>query len=212
MCVAVTSGSDFDATEQVHRFLGATVDRVEHLQLLHPEVVVGLHFGEDFFDRARRGVAARFVEVHGRTDVGQHVDRVLRRRVDLFRVRTLELNLVEALRVHGEVAGQRAVGFLRERRRLVFVQQHPAARRRHRRRDLEVHLGAFDRGDVAARINGARLQPGVRGEVIFEHQLVDGRQVEHVHLEARRFDAIRHDVVLGRLFDVEQHALERGRV
>jgi hypothetical protein len=29
----------------------------------------------------------------------------------------------------------------------------------------------------------ARLKPVLR-EVIFEHELVDGRQVEHVHLEA----------------------------
>ena len=145
-------------------------------------------------------------------DVGQHVDRVLRRRVHLFRVRTFELDLVEALRVDGEVAGERAVGFLRQRRRLVLVQQHPAARRRHRRRDLQAHLRALDRGDVAARIDGARLQAGVGGEVVLEHELVDGRQVEHVHLEARRLDAVRHDVVLGRLLDVEQHALERRRV
>ena len=34
-------------------FCGAAVDRVEQLQLLDAEVVVGLHLEEDFLDRAR---------------------------------------------------------------------------------------------------------------------------------------------------------------
>ena len=205
-------GQRLRAAEEIDRLLGAAVHRVEHLQLLHAEVVVGAHLGEHFFDRARRGVASGLVEVHGGRDVRQHVDRVLRRRVHLLGVRPLELDLVEALRADGEVAGERAVRLLRERHRVVLVQQHPAAGRRHRRRDLQADFGALDRGDVAARIDRARLQSGVGGEAVLEHELVHGRQVEDVHREARRFDAVRHDEVLRRLLDVEQHPLERRRI
>ena len=54
------------AAEQVDRLLVAAVHRVEHLQLLDAEVVVGAHFGEHFLDRAGLRVAARLVEADRR--------------------------------------------------------------------------------------------------------------------------------------------------
>ena len=57
MWLAVTSGSVLRAAEQLDRLLGAAVHRVEHLHLLHAEVVVGAHLGEHFFDRASRCVS-----------------------------------------------------------------------------------------------------------------------------------------------------------
>ena len=109
-------GQRLRAAEQVDRLLGAAVHRVEHLQLLHAEVVVGLHFGEHFFDRARLGVAARLVEARPTAPTSDSTSIVYCGDAFTFsRVRTFELDLVEALRVHREVAGERAVGFLRER-------------------------------------------------------------------------------------------------
>jgi hypothetical protein len=74
--VAVTSGT-FRTAEEIHRFLRATVHRIEHLQLLDAEVVVGAHFGED----SSTGLAV--VSRPGLLKCTlarrqQHVDRVLR--------------------------------------------------------------------------------------------------------------------------------------
>ena len=106
-------GQRLRAAEQVDGLLGAAVHRVEHLHLLHAEVIVGPHFGEDFFDRRGLRVASRLGEAHRRRLIGQHVDRVLRRRVHLLALRAIELDPVEALLVDLEVAGERAVGLHR---------------------------------------------------------------------------------------------------
>jgi len=46
-----------------------------------------------------------------------HVDRVLRRRLDLLAVRTGQLDAVETLALDREAAGQRSVGLPRQRQR-----------------------------------------------------------------------------------------------
>ena len=205
-------GQRLRPAEQVHRLLGAAVHRVVHLHLLDAVVVVRLHLGEHFFDRAGVRVAPRLVEVDRWPLVREHVDGVLRRGIHLLAGRTFELDLVEALLLHREVGGERAVGFLRKGQRVLLVQDDAPAGRCHRRCDLQEYVRAFDGGHVATRIDRARLEPGVGGEAVLHRELVDGRQFHHVHLEGRGTDAVGLNVVVRRFLDVEKHALEAAGI
>ena len=203
-------GERLRSAEQRHRLGRRAVGRVEQLQLLDAVVVVRARLEEELLDRAGLRVAPRLAEADRRHLVVDDVDRVLRRRVDLFGVRTGQLDVVEALLLDRESAGQRAVGLRRQRQRAAVLQQNPSAGRLHRRRDVHEHVGAADRRDVAAAFDRARLQARVRREVVFEIELLDCRQVDDLERELRRQDAVRLDVVLRRFLEVEQHPLERS--
>ena len=198
------------AAEQVHGLLGAAVHRIEQVDALHAVVVGGLHFREDLLDRRGVAVASGLVEGDARPLVGQDVDGVLRRGVHLLTGRPLELDLVEALRLHREVRGEGAVGLLRQWQRVVLVQDYAAARRGHGRRDREANVGALDGRHVAARFNRPRFEAGVAGEGVEHRQLVDRWQFDDIQREDGGAHAVRLDVVVGGLLEMEEHPLERS--
>ena len=201
-------GQCLRTAEQMNGLLGAAIHRVEHLHLLDAVVVVGLHLGEHFFNRAGVRVATWLVEAHRWSLIVEHVDRVLRRRVDLFTRRSDQLDLVEAFVLHGEVGGEGAVGLFRERERFVLVEDHAATGRRHSRRDLQADIGTLDGRNVAAWFDRSWLQPCIGREAVLHCQLVDRRQIDNVHLEGGRANAVRLDVVVGGLLDVEKHTFK----
>ena len=88
--------------EQLDRLLRPAVDRVDELEIADAEVVLGGRLDEHFLDRRRGRVAPRLGERDGRRLVGQHVDRVLRRRRHALAGRRLQLDAVEAVLVRLE--------------------------------------------------------------------------------------------------------------
>ena len=166
MWPAVTSASRFLPSNSRIVFSAAAVDRVDQLEILHAEVVFGVRLDEHFLDRRRGGVAARLGDRHRRRLIGQHVDRVLRRRRHALARRRVELDAVEAVLLGLERRRQRAVGRHR--------QAAPSACRRTRicppravivGMTLDPHFGALEHGDVAAVLDLARREPGVGREV-----------------------------------------------
>ena len=135
-------GERLGAAEETHGLLRPAVHRIVQLQLLDAEVVIGARFDEQVFHRARGGVAPRLDERHRRRLIVEDVDRVLRRGVHLFAVRTGELDLVEALTLDLEAARQRPVRLRRQHRGSRVVQQNAAAGRGHRRHDAQEHFRA----------------------------------------------------------------------
>ena len=95
---------------------------------------------------------------------------------------------------------------------LAVVQQNRAARRRHRRRDraarprCRVIAATSPPGRPCAARGRCRRGSGTRAPSLS----TVGRSTT-VSVKRRRLDAVRLDVVLGRLLEVEQHALERCR-
>ena len=149
------------AVEQRNHLLGAAVDRVDQLQVLHRIVIVGLRLDEEFLDRRGVGVASGLRQLHGRRQIRQQIDRVLRRRGQPLAVRRVELDAIEAVVRRGEVGRERAVGVRRQRHAFLLAEHHLPALRRHRRRDGQLDVGALEHGDVAAVFDLARLEAGV---------------------------------------------------
>ena len=203
-------GQRLAAAEQIDGLRRRSVHRVEHLQRLHAVVVVGSGFEEQLLDRAGLRIAPGLGEANRRRLIVNDVDRVLRRCLNLLAVRPGQLDPVQALALDLEHAGQGAVALHGQRRSRAVVQQNPASRRRHRRRDAELHVGAADGGDIAAAFHLARREPGVRRKVVFEIQLRHGGQIDNRQREHRRAHAVRLDVVVDRLLEVKQHAFKRA--
>ena len=141
---------------------------------------------------------------------------VLRRRVDLLAVRSGQLDLVEALTLDPEAAGQRSVALRRQRRRCAVVQQNPSARRRHRRRDAQRELRCPRmRGDIAAVIDLTRRRDPCRREAILEIELrrAVGRSttasVNESLRDARRSTRRSSSVALSRWKSTPSNVLDR---
>ena len=160
-------------------FCGAAVHRVHQLQLLDPEVVVRLHLGEDFLDRARARVASRLAERHRRRLIVEHVDRVLRRGVDLLalrarRARCGRSRAADSVKLPASVPSACTVSGAA-----------PPSLNRICPPDVFIvgvmcssTLGAAQRRDVAAVFVLARRQVRVGGEVVLQLELRDGRQID----------------------------------
>ena len=202
----------FAAAEERDGLLRAAVHRVHHLQLLDPEIVVRLHFGEDFLDGTRARVAPRLAERHGRRLIVEHVNRVLRRGIHLLALGADELDAVEAGLRQFEVARERAVRLDRQRRRAAFLEQNLSAGRLHRRHDVEQHVGAAQRHHITAVLLFAWRQVRVGGEAVLDVELPDGGQIDDLQREMLRLDAIRIDVIDGVPVEAEHHPFEGVRV
>ena len=162
------AGRDFRrrprAVEQADGLLGSAVHRIHQLQVLHRIVIVGLRFDEELLHRRGVGVASRLRQLHRGRQIRQQVDRVLRRRRHVLAGRPIELDAVEAVLLRREFRGQRAVRVGGQRHAAVFAEHDAAALRRHRRRDRQRDVRAFEHGDVAAvfdlRGSRGRCRPG----------------------------------------------------
>ena len=196
--------------KEVDRLLGPAVDGVEELHLLHAEVIVCLDLGEHLFDSRRLCIPTGLGDGHRRRLICQDIDRVLRRRGDVLALRAVQLDPVEALLGHREVAGERPIRRDGERRGLRFVESDPAARRFHGGRHLEADVRAVNGRDIAAWVHGARLQARVGREVVLEDEVLDRREIQHRHGEHRRAHAVGLHEVLGLLVHVEEEAFEAG--
>ena len=197
--------------EQADGLFWPAVDRVGERERPDTEVVVCPRLEEHLFDGARRGVAPRLDEHDRRWLVGQHIDRIAWRRAHQLATRAFQLDLVEPILFDREAGREHAVVTTCQVCRGRLVEHQPARRRAHRREHQQPHLGAAQHDDVTAVLDQAWLEPGVDGEVIFELEVVDIRQVDDVEGERVRPDADRHDEVARLFTHVEQERLETTR-
>ncbi len=200
------------AAVERHDLLGRAVHRVDELEVLDAEVVVGARLDEELLDRRGVAVAPGLGDRHRRRHVGEHVDHVLRRGGDHRPVGALQADAVEAVLVGDERPGELALGAGRERHVGALVQRQLAGRGRHRRRDRDAHFGAGQHGDVAGVLDHPRFEAGVGGEVVLEVDALGVGQVDDVEREGARTHAggLGQELELG--VEVEDHALEAAVV
>jgi hypothetical protein len=195
------------AAEERDHLLRTTVDAVHQLERFHAVVVLGLGLEEHFLDRRRRCVAARLADRHGRRLIGEHVDRILRRRGIAWTVRSVELDPVEAVVIGGEVRGQRAIRLDGQRHLRFVVDENLPAVRGHRRHRPQVNLRAAQDRDVAAVLDLARLESRVGREVVLQLQPLHVRHVGDLERIHRRSHADGLDEVVDRRGQVEERAV-----
>ena len=202
------------AVEQADRLLRTAVHRIDQVERVQPEIVVGARLDEHLLDGAGGRVAPRPDEHRGRRLIGQHVDGVLRRRGHEIACRRDEIDAVEALLLDGEARRQRAVVFERQIESLIVivVEDELAARRAHRGDGTQPDLGALEDRDVAAVVDRPGFQPRVLGEVVLQLDALRIGKLDHVEPIGRRLDPDRFDEVVDGLLQVEQQHLELPRL
>ena len=201
------------AAIEVDGLLRLAVHRIDQLEILDAVVILRARLGEDLFDRRGARVAAGLGEVHRGRAVGEHVDRVIRRRHRQGAVWPLELDLVEPRPVHRERGAQMAVGSHGERDRGFALDPNLSRGRLERGRRPDLHLCTGEGGDIAAVFDLLHREPAVRRIVILQVHLLHVGDVGDLDAIERRPHAARfHEVVGGRVHAQHEESVVAGRV
>ena len=200
------------AVIQDERFLGLAVDRVHQLHLANAEVIGCLDLDEHFLDVRRPDVTPRLPDRDRGRHVVQRIDDVFDGACDAGSILGGELDAIEAVLAHHELAHQgRVVAPLHRNRRIPFKDQ-ASGPHRHRCANADPYARATHRGDVAAILDPLHVETRVGRIAEFEVDLPHGGQVLHRELEDAGADAAALDVVLDVRVEVEEPRRETRRI
>ena len=159
--------------------LGTTVDTIAEFESRHAEVVGRSHRDGDLFRGGDLDVPARRLDPHARLTVLQRRDGILHRTRHHGTVGRGQVDAVEPVTRHDEVADHVAGRVHRERTRGPIVEAEGASLHRHGDLAAHSHRGASHGSHVTTILDLFHRETGVAGKAKLERHVRDRGKVHH---------------------------------